>query len=145
MTDSLRKLIEMASEHAESTFNPAKPMMMTHLCIAPDGGLSVYVCPVASFQEEILFRELLPKTFAAKFVRWVFMTEAWLADGMRLGEPLPSQHPRRIEIIAFTATERSGATVNAHRQIYRPAIGGARLLPLVYETRTPLFMMDTSR
>jgi hypothetical protein len=143
---SLRGLIEMASEHAEATFDPQKTMMMRHLCLAPDGPLSVYVCPVGTVREEIMFRELLPLTFAAQFVRWVFVSEAWMADGMKRGDPLPAAHPRRVEIIVFAATERTGETLAARRQIYRPAVGGARLLPLVYEQqREPHFMMDPSR
>lgn len=142
MTDTLRELIEMASKHTEAVFDPAKTMMMRHLCIAPGGGLSIYVCPVMNSEEEHMFREMLPKTFPGKYVRWVFVSEAWAAGSMKPGDPLPANHPQRIEIIAFVATDRTGTTMMAHRQIYRPAIGGARLLPLVYETRVPHFMMD---
>jgi hypothetical protein len=102
------------------------------------------VCPVTSIAEEIMFREVLPKTFPAKFVRWVFVSEAWTAE-MKSGDQLPAKHPNRVEIVAFCGTEAAtGETLIASRQSYRPAIGGARLLPLVYEARKPQFVMGPS-
>jgi hypothetical protein len=139
---TLRDLIEMASGHAEAMFDPQETMMMRHICEKADGAIEIMVCPVATVAEEVMFRVRLPKTFPGEYARWVFVSEAWTAE-MSSGEPLPSRHPARMEIVAFYATESAtGETLIAHRQIYRPAIGGAKLLPLVYEKKGPLFVMD---
>ena len=142
---TLRELIESASRHTESIFDPTRTMMMHHTCERADGGIAMYFCPVSSVDEEIMFREILPLTFRSQFVRWVFVSEAWMADEMKAGDPLPASHPRRIEIICFAGREANGGMLTAHRQIYRPAIGGARLLPLVFEKRDPEFMMESRR
>jgi hypothetical protein len=145
MTATLRELIEMASEHTAAVFEPQRVMMMRHICEKAGGDVHVYVCPVSSAAEELMFREFLPRTFKREFARWVFVSEAWMAEGMRPGDPLPAKHPNRIEAIVFVATEgATGKTLAAHRQIYRLAIGGARLLPLVYDDRQTRFMMDAS-
>ena len=62
-----------------------------------------------------------------------------------LGACHPST-PERMEIVRVNAaTEAStGEILLANRQIYRPAEGGGRLLPLVYEKRKTLFVMDKS-
>jgi hypothetical protein len=140
---ALRKLIEQASSYAEDVFDPEQTMMMRHICEKADGGMAMIVCPVGSVEEEVLFRERLPQTFPSQFVRWVFVSEAWSADMAGEADTLPSKHPLRIEIVAFVATEgATGERLVAHRQIYRPAIGGGRLLPLIFERRETRFMME---
>jgi hypothetical protein len=130
----LLTLLEMASQNIEAIFDPKAVMMMKYFCERADRGIAMYVSPVSTIAEEIVFREQLPLKLAREYPRWVFVSEAWMVDGMKPGNPMPKRNPRRIEIIAFVGHETAtGERLAAHRQIYRPVIGGAKLLPLVFE------------
>lgn len=144
--NELKSLIETASEIVETTFEPEGQMIAHILAIEANVKQVLMACPMANAYEETVFRIGIPKTLrAAKFQRWVFFSEAWLASYAPDESPqreLPERRADRLEVITFAAEDLAGERMMASRQIYRAQPGNAgRLMPLVFVTQKAGFVM----
>ena len=130
---TLRDLIDRASTYAEAMFDPDD--CLTPHIIAEDaaGAITVVALSVPGSQID-RYREMMQlKLLAEGKRRWVFFSEAWMAE-YPTGGPAkvePVDHPERLEIVMFDAVDVPGnRRVAASRQIHRDG-GGSRLMPLV--------------
>lgn len=144
--NDLRNLIATASEIVETTFEPEGQMMAHILAIDAHGKQVIMTSPMANAVEETVFRIGMPNALrAAKFQRWVFFSEAWLASYEPDESPardLPEHRADRLEVITFAAENLAGERMMASRQIYRAQPGNpGRLMPLVFVNQKAGFVM----
>ncbi len=144
--NELKSLIGSASEIVDVTFEPEGQMMAHILAIDANGKQALMTSPMANVEEERMFRIGVPlRLRAAKFQRWVFFTEAWVASygpGESPRQELPERRADRLEVVTFAAENLADQRMMASRQIYRdqPGMPG-RLMPLVFVTQPAAFVM----
>lgn len=132
----LRRLIELASACAEASFARNGSLLPFWHCIEGDGTLHLVSIPIADKD----FSAALMRAFMVKhdIVRCCFVGEAWAAQVTDNAEARKfmaggrgvASHPRRKEIVMFSAEDESGA-LTAQREILRPSGKPPRLGPLV--------------
>lgn len=130
---TLRDLIDQASSYAEAMFDPDD--IITPHIIAEDAAGSITVVALAVPGSDVdRYRDLMQlKLRAEGKLRWVFFSEAWMAEYLSGGPAKvdPVDHPERVEIVMFDAVDVPGnRRVTASRQIHRDA-DRSRLMPLI--------------
>lgn len=145
--NELKSLIETASKIVDTTFEPEGQMIAHIFAIDASGRNVLIACPtMADAREEAAFRVGIPAALRmAKFQRWVFFAEAWLASYGADESPaqdLPEHRADRLEVITFAAENLAGERMMASRQIYRAQPGNpGRLMPLVFVSQKAGFVM----
>lgn len=135
MTD-LKSMVRFASARAEDIFRESGVILPMYHAVRSTGEHMILPPPNADKDISVA---LMKVAFAVADVdRYVFMDEAWRveltgnADGHRLFREGISDHPDRREIVMFSAENRRGEMLTAHRFILRPEHGKPVLAPLAF-------------
>jgi hypothetical protein len=121
---SISNLIDLGSTYAERIFNNIGRVDARFIAVTADEKV-MYVDfpPVGRDQGFDLIRELF---LAKDVVAYVFIDEAWIADGLTEAEAAtvnPERHPDRHEAVIISAESEHEGQRFATREIVRPKQG----------------------
>lgn len=138
--ESLRELIEMASNLADSLFAERHCINPMWFAVKSDGDVMIIPPPC---DDRDLAVAMVRALFEIADIRaCIFVDEAWMLGGefspqetKRIRARGVVDHPQRVEIILFSA-ENDAGTMFGHRRIERRKTGKPHLGPLVIEDLT---------
>jgi hypothetical protein len=138
MTTDLKSMVRFASAQVEKMFRRNGEILAMYHAIRSNA--EHMVLPPPSADKDISVA-LMKAAFAVADVdRYVFMVEAWRVEWKEDGGAPPPRwqegihdHPDRREIVLFSAENRRGEMLTAHRYILRPEHGKPVLAPLAFD------------
>lgn len=137
----LRDLIEMADNGASKIFDRTGRVLPMYHSIKRDGEHCIFSAPDGDKDTSVYLARAVFELLGV--VSYVYINEAWVLERLGVGADIGpsemrrinreglSEHPDRIEVLAFLAEDATGR-LSAHRQILRPEHGKPKLMPLKF-------------